>query len=280
LKSTHSPGLLARTTATIFRQLATAADAAADMRRASPAMARPQSSLCPFPPSPPVLPGDDAPRGREARPPAGEDTPIPMRITKASAAHLDVVLGLIEEARAWLGAKETKQWATPWPTREARDARVLAGLNNGKTWIVWDGDTPAATVTIATRANQAVWSKPACECDLAERAVYAHRLITARNYSGRGLGAELIDWAGLRGRREYGAKWVRIDVWNSNHALHGYYQERGFEPCGTCADPSYPSGALFQKPVSAIVEPSFPWFTEISASLESTSVGDLVGSVR
>ena len=179
-----------------------------------------------------------------------------MRVARAEATgeHLEAILSFIEEASTWLRSKDTDQWAKPWPSKEARDARVLRGLQNGKTWIVWDGDTPAAMVTIATRANAAVWSKPACECDLSERAVYAHRLITARNYAGWGLGAELLDWAGLRGRREFGAKWIRIDVWTSNPSLHDYYLRRGFEPCGTCADPTYPSGALFQKPISGIGE--------------------------
>jgi GNAT superfamily N-acetyltransferase len=163
--------------------------------------------------------------------------PSPRVISNTDPKNLDAVLYLIDEARTWLRDKDTDQWASPWPSRAARDARVLAGLKKGKTWIVWDGDRPAATVTIATQANPAVWSKPACTCDLSERAVYAHRLITARNYSGWGLGAELIDWAGLRSRRDYGAKWVRIDVWSTNKALHGYYRNRGFEPCGTCADP-------------------------------------------
>jgi GNAT superfamily N-acetyltransferase len=183
-----------------------------------------------------------------------------MRIAKAAPEHLDVILGLVEDARTWLRDQDTDQWAAPWPDRAARDARVLRGLTNGKTWIVWDDDVPAATVTMATRANPAVWSKPECLCDLSERAVYVHRLITARKYAHLGLGSQLIDWAGLRTSREYGAKWIRIDVWTSNLALHDYYQKRGFEPCGFCRDPEYPSGALFQKPVSRI-EGTMPLFT-------------------
>jgi GNAT superfamily N-acetyltransferase len=187
-----------------------------------------------------------------------------MRISRAepTAENLNVVLGLIEDARGWLWTKDTDQWEKPWPDEAARDARVLRGLQGGKTWIVWDGANPAATVTTTTRKNAAVWAKPACTCDLAERAVFVHRLITARKYAGLGLGAELIDWAGLCGRRQYGAKWIRIDVWTRNKGLHDFYLKRGFEPCGFCADPDYPSGALFQKPVSAITKPSVPQFIE------------------
>jgi GNAT superfamily N-acetyltransferase len=203
-----------------------------------------------------------------------------MCIARATAEHLDAVLGLIEDARQWLWAKDTDQWTVPWPDQQARDARILRGMQNGRTWIVWDCDIPAATVTITTTRNSAVWSEPACTCDLAERAVFVHRLITSRKYAGLGLGAELIDWAGLRGGREYGAKWIRIDVWTSNTGLHEYYMSNGFERCGTCADPNYPSGALFQKPVAGIRVPDtpnltgsspVPQFTKPPASPEATA---------
>jgi GNAT superfamily N-acetyltransferase len=204
-----------------------------------------------------------------------------MRIALAEDTDEDLqaVLGLIHEARVWLGTKDTDQWANPWPDKASRDARVRRGLRVRKTWIVWHGDIPAATVTMATGPNTDVWSKHGAY-DLSERAVYAHRLITARNYAGWGLGAELIDWAGLRGRRDYGAKWIRIDVWTSNEALHDFYLKRGFERCGTCADPAYPSGALFQKRVSAIENLSIPQFAGSSAEFDllSLRVPDIVDS--
>jgi Acetyltransferase (GNAT) family len=190
-----------------------------------------------------------------------------MRIARAEPADLPTVLGLIEDARDRLKMTDTDQWDKPWPDEAARDARVLRGLQGGKTWIVWDEDIPAATVTITPRMNPAVWSTSGCTCDLAERAVFVHRLITAMKYAGLGLGTEIIDWAGLRGRRLYGAKWVRIDVWSTNKGLHDYYLKQGFEPCGSCADPDYPSGALFQKPVSKIGEPEVPQFAESSDQL-------------
>ena len=181
---------------------------------------------------------------------------------KATAGHLPVVLGLVNEASEWLRARETNQWAAPWPPRETRDKRILTGLQNEKTWIVWDGDIAAATVTIASKPNPDVWQNPACTCDLSEKAIYVHRLITARSYAGTGLGTELINWAGLRGKHRNRAKWIRIDVWTSNEALHAYYENIGFERRGNCPDPSYPSGALFQKPIAAIPEPARPQFTE------------------
>jgi ribosomal protein S18 acetylase RimI-like enzyme len=173
--------------------------------------------------------------------------------TLARPDDLDAVLGMIEDASRWLRTQGTDQWARPWPSREERDARVRRGLANRKTWIIRDGDNPAATVTVANWHNPYVWVGENCECDLTERAVYLHRLITARKYAGNGLGEHLIDWAAERARAAYGAKWIRIDVWATNTDLHRYYEKLGFEPCGRCPDDNYPSGALFQK---AIPEPS------------------------
>jgi GNAT superfamily N-acetyltransferase len=192
-----------------------------------------------------------------------------MRITRAEDTDRDLqaVLGLIEEARTWLGTMGTDQWASPWPDLKARDARVRRGLAVGKTWIVWEGEIAVATITVATGPNGKVWYGRGTY-DLSERAVYAHRLITTREYAGYGLGAQLIDWAGLGGRRDYGARWIRIDVWTSNARLHNYYRQRGFTRCGTCPDPGYPSGALFQKPVSAIQRVGIPLFEGSSAEFD------------
>jgi GNAT superfamily N-acetyltransferase len=199
-----------------------------------------------------------------------------MRIERArdTRRNRKAVLRLITEASNWLRTMGTDQWAEPWPTKEARDERVRRDLADGKTWFVWDTKTRflwkrktlAATVTIAEQPNPHVWSDS--ECDLFEPAVYVHRLVTARGYAGLGLGAELIDWAGLRGQRLYGAMWIRIDVWTDNTGLHQYYKMRLFDPCGFCLDPGYPSGALFQKRISDIGVLAIPHVPGLSADFD------------
>jgi ribosomal protein S18 acetylase RimI-like enzyme len=198
------------------------------------------------------LPWEEAAWAHLVMPAVAPPAPVPMmRIVRAGPEDLDTVLGLIDDASRWLRTKPTDQWTRPWPNREERDARVLAGLTNGKTWIVRDGDIAAATVTLATRANPDVWVKGHYDCNIAERAAYVHRLITSRKYAGLGLGAKMVDWAGRQARSDYGARQIRIDVWTSNEGLHGFYRKIGFVRVGTCPDERYPSGALFQKEVSA-----------------------------
>ena len=174
------------------------------------------------------------------------------------------ILGLIDEASGWLSLKGTDQWKRPWPDRWGRDARVSRGLKCGATWIVWAADRAVATVTMAASPNLEVWE--GADCDVRAPAVYAHRLIVTRDFAGWGLGEQLIDWTGLRSHRDYGAQWIRIDVWSSNQALHDYYTKRGFASCGKCPDPKYPSGMLFQKNVLSIIEPASPLFEELEVS--------------
>jgi GNAT superfamily N-acetyltransferase len=283
LEPTKPYALCSRLTGRISRILtgvSSDATAGEGARRTPSARWHRQNSLLPFslPPSPGLL-HDGPPQHLVPWQLPDEPVTAPMLIKRATAEHKPVVLGLIEEAAEWLKTKETNQWAEPWPTEEERDKRVLTGLQNGKTWLVWDGDIPAATVTIASKPNPDVWQNPACTCDLSEKAIYVHRLITARSHAGTGLGTELINWAGLRGKRKTRARWIRIDVWESNQGLHAYYKGIGFAGCGRCPDPFYPSGALFQKPTYAISKPARPQFTE-DPHLVVRADRQLVGALR
>ena len=158
-----------------------------------------------------------------------------------------VIIGLIDAAADWLRTKNTDQWEQPWPSVEDRRHRIHRDLLAGKTWIAWDGKRPAATLTMATRDSH-IWPKDARK----ERAVYVSRLVVSRDYAGQRLGANLLDWAGVRARKQYEARWIRVDVWTTNKALHAYYQQQGFGFYGYCDDDGYPSAALFQKSTTSI----------------------------
>jgi ribosomal protein S18 acetylase RimI-like enzyme len=178
----------------------------------------------------------------------GEPLPTLRRATEQDHAH---IIRLIDEAAEWLRTKNTDQWAQPWPSGEDRSHRILRDLRAGKTWIASDNGTPMATVT-ADHEDNPVWPK----ASRGDRAVYVSRLVVSRTHAGRGLGAGLIDWAGLRARDRYTARWVRIDVWTTNTALHAYYRQQGFEFRGLSEEfDNYPAAALFQKPTGPIAPP-------------------------
>ncbi|MEV5827516.1 GNAT family N-acetyltransferase [Spirillospora sp. NPDC052242] len=182
--------------------------------------------------------------------------PLPSyRIRLARTDELDVVLGLIDGAAAWLRAEKpaTRQWNRPWPNPDDRRKRVYEGLLNAETWLLFeeapgaDPIDPIGTVTIRLIGHEELWTAREREID----AVYLHRLVIERGHAGAGLGAELIDWAGRKGRSMLPtAELIRIDVWSDNADLHGYYKEQGFQHIGTrtTSDRS-PSGAVFEKPI-------------------------------
>ena len=138
-----------------------------------------------------------------------------MRITKAIPDDLDALVAFRDEAARWLASKGIDQWQEPWPTEDLMVEGMLANIEAGETFIVWDDDhIPAATITINRWAKPELWT----EQERAEPALYAHKVTVDRAYGGHGLGAELLDWAGTKAADE-GADWLRVDVWTSNDRL-------------------------------------------------------------
>lgn len=165
-----------------------------------------------------------------------------LQIRPAKISDLEQILYFIDEAANWLRTKGTNQWATPWPDREARDARVERDLQGGRTWMVEDDSVPIATITCRPHGSPRLWT----ESQRTDLAVYVSRLIVSRSYAGRGLGVELVNWAGKWARQQYRAQWIRVDVWTTNDALHTYYKDQGFDFLGVCDIEDYPSAALFE----------------------------------
>jgi ribosomal protein S18 acetylase RimI-like enzyme len=183
----------------------------------------------------------------------GAMTTPTYRIRPAVPDDMLPVLRLISSSAAWLQeSKHTDQWARPWPNRDERDARVGQGIKDGLTWMVEDSEgVLIGTVTCRGHGNDMLWT-PA---ELAEPAAYVSRLIVSRDRAGQGIGAALIHWAGARAVDQWGADWVRVDVWTTNTALHQYYKGQGFEHLRTLQFKDYweyPSAALFQKPAAEI----------------------------
>ena len=175
-----------------------------------------------------------------------------FQIRRATPDDLEVILNLVNEASDWLRTKDTDQWSKPWPSEAGRDARIIRGLADGKTWLVGDHTAadvmPVATITCRAEGNDDLWQ----EEELSVPACYVSRLVVSRKYAGQQLGTALVDWAAAQANNEYQAEFVRIDVWTSNNSLHNYYEKRGFCFLRFCEDAHYPSAALFEKPMSAV----------------------------
>ena len=178
-------------------------------------------------------------------------------LRRASEEDFEAVRNLLTEASRWLRRKGTSQWALPWPNENGRNKNIRRAIRAGRTWIVWDGNLAAATLTASPNHHE-IWPSE----NWHEQAVYVRRLAVSRRYAGRGLGGQLLDWAGKRASREYGALWIRVDVWTTNVGLHDYYRRQGFEYCGLSPVPGYPSAALFQRATDQLRSTGEPLFRE------------------
>ena len=176
----------------------------------------------------------------------------PFALCLGMPGDLDAVSGLVRGAAEWLRtSKNTDQWARPWPDPIRQRERMQNDLLKGKTWLIWDDETAAATITVDTDEpvdlnEQPVWP----EHERHRSALYVRRIVVARDYAGRGLGAALLDWAAHVAKRDHQAALIRIDVWTTNLELHAYYEGQRFvrlpgrEPASL---PDYPSQALFER---------------------------------
>jgi len=164
---------------------------------------------------------------------------------------LDKVVGLVREAAAWLRSRGIDQWQEPWPDPAGQRERILNDLFKGKTWLLRDGKTIVATITIDTDEPLDVDEHPVWPTEESQPPVlYVRRVIVSRRYARLRLGAALLDWAADVAKRDHGAELIRIDVRTTNVTLHAYYEGQCFT---RCPDPQglgdYPSQALFERRV-------------------------------
>ncbi|CAM5374951.1 N-acetyltransferase domain-containing protein OS=Streptomyces fumanus OX=67302 GN=GCM10018772_70330 PE=4 SV=1 [Streptomyces fumanus] len=163
-----------------------------------------------------------------------------MIIVPAEEADLPRLIKFRADASAWLQDLGTDQWAKPFPADH-----ILGSIRRGEVFMI--RETPradaAATITLDRDADTRLWTSE----EIAEPALYVHKLAVDRAYAGMGLGSALLDWAGEEAVQQ-GAKWLRLDAWSTNRRLHAYYLERGFTHVRTADDPEVVSGWAAQRP--------------------------------
>ena len=168
----------------------------------------------------------------------------PVTLRCATYEDLDAVLKFRDEAARWIAATGSDQWQSAWPTPDQKTELIAESIRAQETWMLWIGDSRAGTVAVDEYADPALWTP----VERAEPAYYVHRLIIARAYGGKGLGAAILNrCCDCAARNE--KRWVRVDVWTTNYRLQEYYLNQQFKHVRTiCSE--YPSGALFQRPAA------------------------------
>ncbi|GAB1508191.1 GNAT family N-acetyltransferase [Actinophytocola sp. KF-1] len=164
--------------------------------------------------------------------------PVAIRRAK-SRSDIDLVAAMWIRSAAWLRSKGSDQWQYP-----VKMENIEAAVAAEACWLAHRDGTPIGTITLDTNAEPQYWYPE----DEPSNALYVHRMVVEEAGRGEEIGSALLDWAGERAEAS-GRRWLRLDAWRSNQALHRYYQDRGFELVRIVPDPSG-SGACFQRPAS------------------------------
>ncbi len=144
---------------------------------------------------------------------------------------------VLEEAGQWLWDRGIPQWE-PGSNR-AQQARLRELVRSGCLLRATQGDDTLAGCILSPERYEA-WE------GVAGDAVYLHKLAVRRAAAGTGLGARVVaraeDWA-----REQGFPVLRLDCWDGNASLRGYYRSLGFRELGTALEHGY-TVRLFERP--------------------------------
>jgi GNAT superfamily N-acetyltransferase len=154
----------------------------------------------------------------------------------ARADQADDVMGVLNEAAAWLHERGIAQWPLRFELSWVEDA-----IRQSETWLVDIDGRVSGTVTVDF--SDVVWS------DVGGSAAYVHRMAVSRRE--RGLGAVILAWAEDVARRQ-GCDAVRLDCVASNYRLRAYYENAGFAYRGDVSVGGAPGQRLDTEPMTRV----------------------------
>jgi GNAT superfamily N-acetyltransferase len=150
-----------------------------------------------------------------------------LRIRNGSGADAPAVVGLFDEAVAWLAARgQDGQWGTtPWSQRPELVSRVDGWARRGGLRIAHDDGDATALGALVLGVHP-----PHVE-PIEEAEAYVEAVVSSRAHAGRGIGAALVA-AAAQEAREAGAVVLRVDCWVGAPPLVAWYERQGFVRSG------------------------------------------------
>ncbi|GMW02060.1 MAG: hypothetical protein AMXMBFR84_31960 [Candidatus Hydrogenedentota bacterium] len=138
-------------------------------------------------------------------------------IRQATIEDAATVLGILNEASRWL---EDSGMAM-WHTYELDDDHLRSGVASGQFVLASVEGNPAATLRFQLE-DLLFWpDQPQDE------STYIHRFAVRRQYAGKGVSAEMLQWVVDR-TRELGRHYVRLDCQANRPKLRAVYERFGF----------------------------------------------------
>ena len=140
-----------------------------------------------------------------------------LEVREARTEDLDAVLSILENAAQWMVRQRLSGWM-PGAFSRRRIAEIIV---RGEIYLALLGGQIFGTFALQWTDDE-TWGRGE------DDAGYVHGLAVHRNFSGRGLGRELLRWTETRVAQS-GRQYLRLDCTAENDALNAYYQRAGFD---------------------------------------------------
>ena len=140
-----------------------------------------------------------------------------IEIVQAGPADAGLASSIMLEVAEWL-----KEQAQPlWFPEELMPEKLMGPIHAGELYLVMMRSRPVGTL-IYQLHDKTYWP------DMPEGdAAYIHKIILRRSVAGGGLGAQIIDWAKEKARKE-GMAYLRLDTEAARAKLCALYESAGF----------------------------------------------------
>jgi ribosomal protein S18 acetylase RimI-like enzyme len=138
-----------------------------------------------------------------------------MIITRAEPRDVSPIRSIYTDAQALQRSRRSGEWL------DFGEDILLEDISAGRLFKVIADDVLAGAFILVER-DDAIWG------DL-ERGdhLYLHRIARSAQHRGKGLFADVLEWARAR-CRALGRAGVRMDTWANNETLLRYYERHGF----------------------------------------------------
>jgi GNAT superfamily N-acetyltransferase len=136
-------------------------------------------------------------------------------ITNTTVEDLNVMYRLFDEAIAFLKTHNYIGWTN------YDKVFIKADVEKGLSYKI-TRDSAVACIFSVCYEDPLIWR----EMEKGD-ALYLHRIVLNRDFSGEKLFAKVLEWA-LEHAKNWGIKYVRMDTWADNARIIDYYKSYGF----------------------------------------------------
>lgn len=166
-----------------------------------------------------------------------------LQIVQAEEADLDVVMGIFDDAVAWLVAQgSVKQWGiAPFSANPRLVERFRNHILHDTFLVALKEGAAVGAICLNLSYPPYCWQGAPADC------AYVHPFATSPSVRGQGVGSALLRCAEAYAR-QHGKPYLRLDCFAENPKLLAYYESEGFEGRGEFLVGDW-RGRMYEKPI-------------------------------